>query len=167
MRNPILIAVLLSSAACTSSSKEPDSADRAASTTAKPRVLTARPTTGHIASRADLVRRKARKRVEVPCQRCQLDLDRRLRGQLRTLKTCGPSGKPLVYPLRNPQVEVLTGRQAGQRFPVHELPASMSGGEVLDGRLGLDAEIAGWEDTLFWVEDAEGTRCPSALPIAR
>lgn len=156
---------LVALSACTQSAPDPIPPERPS----KPLSLSAQPT-GTVGSRGRAPRSKASlapRATMVPCKGCSVSASGEVQGQLRPLELCGPSGKPITYPVRRPEVEVLVGAQAGQRFPVLGLPKTLAGVEVFEGKLSSEARVSEWKEALFWVSDSTGARCPSTLKISK
>jgi hypothetical protein len=102
---------------------------------------------------------------DIPCKNCSVDVLGRLRGSIREVDKCGPTGDPVRYPVKLHVLEVVSGEQSGQQFQLLEVADSYAPGDALEARLPEDADPKGWEEAKLMVEDADGQVCPSAVRL--
>lgn len=167
---PVALAVLALAACKKDEAPKPAAAKKAVAAVEKaPTKAAAQPAARAAAGSAAAMRAEGvvPEPEQAPCKNCTVDLAGRVEGSFQPVESCGATGDPVVYPLKAPRVEVLSGPQQGSEFELKEVPESFDEGSNLEGKLPDGAKPAEWVEARILVEDSAGHTCTSMLKVLK
>lgn len=129
--------------------------------------------TGDGAAAATPMSAKTPQPDDLPCGVCSIATSGRVTGKWQKAQCIStPPGDPgsnpdVVYPVRDPRIEVIEGDQQGKQFAVEASQQEFQEGKAFEGQSASGAAPGSWSVAYIWVTDANDKACYSVLAIDR